>query len=81
MSLSFLLLPTVGGSGRARADVLGRSLVVSGKERWWGGALSYLEIVFSVWTGFYLLFNNFLVNFKFGFGLFWSYLSKRRNGD
>jgi len=43
--------------------------------------MSYLEIVFSVWTGFYLLFNNFLVNFKFGFGLFWSYLSKRRNGD
>jgi hypothetical protein len=40
MSLSFLLLPTVGGSGRARADVLGRSLVVSGKERWWGGALT-----------------------------------------
>jgi hypothetical protein len=43
--------------------------------------LSYFKIVLSVWTGFFFIFNNFLIILNLVFSLFSKLFIERRNDE
>ena len=43
--------------------------------------MSYFKIVLPLWTGFFFIFNNFLIIFKFGFQFIFRIIYLRRNDE